>query len=461
MKRAFSFLALLLPIAMILVACGGVSNNSSSNGGTQGQPASVFVTGEDAPLPSVLSFNVTINSITLNGKNGSPQVLSQPTTVDFARLLGLRTMLAFNSVPADTYSGATFQLASPAISYLDMSTTPPSVGTINGTLTTSAVTTAFPTPLVVGSTGLAGVRMEFDLRKSLALDATGQVTGSVNPQISLLIVQPTDVEGQITDLIGTLISVNTSSDSLVIQGPHGHQFTIDVNAQTQFNGNWNIDNLVTPAYIAAQGTVQGDGSILASAVEVVSTSQAFLSGRIIALNPTSGPVQTVTIVVGEEMPAMSNAPVGLPITLDVSQVSTYDICFFGNWFTNLLFDNSSMVVGQRLFIGGSFDSGANTFTPSMISLRLQGVHGDLVSNSVSITSGNRGSFQLQNNNMLGYVLGAPMTVQTGNATNFMGVNGLSGIQSGGSMSLVAGGLVLKDPVSGNPQLWAGRVRVLP
>jgi len=89
------------------------------------------------------------------------------------------------------------------------------------------------------------------------------------------------------------------------------------------------------------------------------------------------------------------------------------------------------------------------------------VVGDLVSNSVSITSGNRGSFQLQNGALMGYVLGAPMTVQTGDVTTFVGVNGLSGMQSGGSMSLVAGGLVLKDPVSGNPQLWAGRVKVLP
>jgi hypothetical protein len=179
------------------------------------------------------------------------------------------------------------------------------------------------------------------------------------------------------------------------------------------------------------------------------------------LNPTTGPVQTVTIVVGEEMPAMSSAPVGLPITLDISQVSTYDVCFFDNWFTNILLNNSSIVVGQRVFVGGSLDSSTNTFTPSMVSLRLQGVVGDLVSNSVSITSGNRGSFQLQNGALMGYVLGAPMTVQTGDVTTFVGVNGLSGMQSGGSMSLVAGGLVLKDPVSGNPQLWAGRVKVLP
>ena len=79
----------------------------------------MFVTGEDAPLPSVVGLLLTINSITLNGQSNSPQVISTPTTVDFARLLGLRSPLAFSSVPADTYSSATFVVANPVISWVE------------------------------------------------------------------------------------------------------------------------------------------------------------------------------------------------------------------------------------------------------------------------------------------------------------------------------------------------------
>ncbi len=217
--------------------------------------------------------------------------------------------------------------------------------------------------------------------------------------------------------------------------------------------------MTAPAFVAAEGTVQADGSILASSVEVISTSQAFLSGRILAVNP--GPV--VTMFVGEELPALSGIPVDTVQTIDLSQVpsNAYAVCFIDNWVTNGLFNANLLVVGQRIFIGGSYDSSSNTFTPEVVSLRLQGVVGDLLPNSVNIVNNNQGSFQLQNNLLLGYALGGPLTVETGNVTNFININGLAGLQSAGQAKLVARGLVLQDPNTGNPVMWAGRVRVLP
>ena len=116
---------------MIGLGCGA-SNSSTSL--SQGQSGNVFMTGEDAPLASVVGFNVTLNSVTLNGPSGATAaVISTPITVDFARLLGLRSPLAFNSVAAGTYASATFVLANPVISYVDMTQNPPTVNTLNGT----------------------------------------------------------------------------------------------------------------------------------------------------------------------------------------------------------------------------------------------------------------------------------------------------------------------------------------
>ena len=458
MKR-FLLFAMFSALLSILIGCGGTGSSQPS---TNPSPtAAVFITGEDAPLPSVLAFNVTVNSITLNNSSTSVSVLSTPTTVDFARLLGLRTLLGFNSVPPGTYTSATINLSAPLISYLDLTTTPPSVGTINGTLTNSTVTVAFSQPLVVGSNGLAGLHMEFDLRQSLQADGTGQVTGVVNPQIDLKPVMASDPDAQITDLRGGLVSVNVAGSSFVIQRPGGHQVTIVVNSQTRFNGSWNLSNMAPPAFVEVDGTVQADGGVLASGVEVLATTHAFLSGRIVNVNPSSGPAQAITLLVGEEMPDIPSLPGGFPVTLDVSQVTDYQVCFFDNWFTNVLFNNSSLVVGQRVFVGSTFDSTSNTFVPQKISLRRQGVEGDLVQGSVNIISGNRGSFQLQNNLLVGYLLSGPLTVQTGNVTLFVNVNGLAGLQSGGAMKLRVHGLMLKDSMTGKPQLWAGRVRVLP
>src|SRR4029077_20505062 len=282
-----------------------------------------------------------------------------------------RTLVAFNTVPSGTYGSATIQLANPVISYLDLSTTPPSVATINGTLTNSTITVALTKPMVVGPNGLAGLHMEFDLRQSLAVDATGQVTGSVNPQIDLRPVRSTDSEAVITDLRGGLVSVGTNS--FLLQRIGGHDIRIDVDSNTKYNGTNNLGTLVAPAVIEVDGRVLADGSVLASEVEVVCRDAAFLSGRIVAVNPASGPAQTVRLLVGEELPAISNIQVGFPTTINVSAVTDYDIRRFDNWFTNFLFNDASMVVGQRIAMGGTIDTGTGTFVPSRIVLRRQGV----------------------------------------------------------------------------------------
>jgi hypothetical protein len=299
MKNIFALTAAALLATVVLVGCGSNSSNSISSGA---QPANVFVTGEDAPLFSVVSFQLTINSITLNGQNNSPQVISSPTTVDFARLLGLRSPLAFNSVPADTYKSATFVLANPVISYVDMTQTPPAVNKINGTLPQSpyTLTVNFPKAMVVGSNGLAGLKMELDIRQSVAVDGTGQVTGVVNPVIYIKATKASDPDGQITDLMGGLASVNAAGDSFVLQGPYGRQLTIYVSNSTQFNSGWSINNLATPAFVAVQGAFQADGSLMASGVEVITTARSFLSGRVLAATTNgSGQAQQITMWVGE------------------------------------------------------------------------------------------------------------------------------------------------------------------
>src|SRR5271165_4879663 len=157
MKRCLG-ITFLLALCLLAASCGSSSNSSSATTPSSQSSGAVFVTGEDAPLASVVGFDVTINSITLNGNNSTPQVLSAATTVDFARLLGLRSPLAFNTVPADTYNSATFSLSSPSITWVDMSTNPPSIGTpisayfspTTNSATQTTITVNFPTAMVVG-----------------------------------------------------------------------------------------------------------------------------------------------------------------------------------------------------------------------------------------------------------------------------------------------------------------------
>jgi hypothetical protein len=462
--KKFLSLAGLLALALNFAACNGVSNSSSSSTQTQNAQGQVFTTGEDAPVSSVVAFNITINSITLNNSSSTALVLSTPTTVDFGRLVGLRSLLGFNSVAPGTYTSATFTFATnpaPSINYVDLTTTPPSIGTATGTLSSPKVTVSFPSgaPLVVGSNGLAGLHIDFDLRQSLAMNNGNLVinngTIAVTPTLDVVAVSAASDLGQITEFTGNIVSVNSSANSFVIQGPYGFQETIDVNSSTSYNGSNSLGSLITNGIVSVEGTVQDDGSILASGVELITTDKAFISGRILAVSP--GPV--VTMFVGEELGTSATIPVDSVYTVDLGLVSTYDICFIDNWFTNELFTGSSLVVGQRIFVGGTYQG--NTFTPDMVSLRRQGVIGSLVANSVNITSGNQGNYQMTNDALMSYSAGGPFTVYTGNLTTFVNINGLAGLQAAGAANLISRGLVFYDPNTQKPIVWAGRVRVLP
>lgn len=463
MKRALLF-AVLLAIAAT-IGCGGTSNSNQTF--SQSNSGSVFVTGEDAPVSSVVGFNVTIDKITLNNSSSTAVALSTPEAVDFARLMGLRTLLGFNTISKGTYDSVTFvfENSSPAplISYIDLTTNPPSVKTLTGSFTQSTVTIPFSAgaPLVVGANGLAGLRIDFNLGDSLQTSG-GQITGVINPVISVAAVSASEEVGEISDFTGNVVSVSTSMNSFLMQGPYGMPRTIDVNSNTQYNGSNSLGTLTANAVVSVIGRMQADGSMLAKYVEVVTSDKAFVSGRVLAVNPTSGPVTSVTMWIGEELGTSGTLPVDTVQTINLSGVTKYDVCFFDNFLTNQLFNNTSLIVGQRIFIGGTVSGGV--FTPDFVSLRRQGVVGTLVSGSVTVTGGtgsNLGYFQMQNDALMSYSAGGAFTVYTGNATTFENIDGLAGLATAGTPNLIARGLVFKDSTTLKPVVVAGRVRVLP
>ena len=359
----------------------------------------------------------------------------------------------------------TFENSNPApvISYVDVTTNPPSVKTLTGSFSQTTVTVPFPTasPLVVASNGLAGLHIDFDVDDSVVTSG-GQITGAINPVINVAAVSASEEMGEITDFTGNVVSTSSSSNSFSMQGPYGMPRTIDVNSSTQYNGSNSLGTLTANAIVSVIGTVQADGSILAKYVELITTDKAFISGRVLAVNPASGPATSVTMWVGEEVGTSGVIPVDTVQTINLSSVTNYEVCFFDNWLTQQVFNNTSLVVGQRIFIGGTVSGGV--FTPDMVSLRRQGVVGSLVSSSVNVTGGsgsNLGYFQMQNDALMSYSAGGAFTVYTGNATTFENIDGLSGLASAGTPNLVSRGLVFKDVLTSKPIVVAGRVRVLP
>src|SRR3984893_17214095 len=187
---------LVLALVALASGCGGGASTSTTT--TPPQSGSVFVNGTDAPLPSVVSFQVDITGMTVSdGTNPPVSVLNGTQTVDFARLNGLHTLLDLNSIPAGPYSGVTVTLANPEISYLNVTTpetnppTRPTIVTLNGTsspavtLTQSSVNITLGRPLTVTAGEIIGLSFDFDLRHSIQVDSNGQFTGVVNPSLGL------------------------------------------------------------------------------------------------------------------------------------------------------------------------------------------------------------------------------------------------------------------------------------
>src|ERR1700733_7565494 len=96
-----------------MTGCGG-GTSSPAGSTTTSESGQVFVSGTDAPLPSVLSFEVDITGMTVSdGTNPPVSVLNGTQTIDFARLNGLHTLLDINSIPAGTYTSVNVTLANP------------------------------------------------------------------------------------------------------------------------------------------------------------------------------------------------------------------------------------------------------------------------------------------------------------------------------------------------------------
>ncbi len=114
----------LFPLAAAALAIAGCGSNSLLNTGTQsnGETGSAFLVGTDAPLASVVSFQVQLMAVELtNGTTTTSTLVNGTPTVDFARFNGLQTLVDMNQVPAGTYTGVTFVLGTGTVAYLNTS----------------------------------------------------------------------------------------------------------------------------------------------------------------------------------------------------------------------------------------------------------------------------------------------------------------------------------------------------
>jgi hypothetical protein len=461
-----------LALAAFAVGCGGGTQQVQT---PQQQSGEVFISGTDAPLPSVVSFQVTISGIAVSQTGGTPiTVTNGPQTVDFARLNGLHTLIDLNMIPAGTYNTVTVTLANPAIYYLNVAnpqTTPPTAPNISSysstttppaTLTNTMIPINLSTPLTVNSGDVIGLGFEFDIAKSLALDANGQITGTITPVLNLNVVTPSDADAYIEEFIAGVTTPNPSGNSFTIQGPHGHAFTVNVNSQTEWEGGDTINDLTNTSIVLISGTLDKTASTFdADTVAILSQDSFYAGGLITYVDPATGTAQNFDLFARDVLPANTGFSTGQISTIDLNGTEKYLVYWMHNTFvnpdwSNVFFNQSLLVPGQHVSVGGPFNNGQ--ITVKRVVLRHEGHTGTLVANSANTGTS---TFQFNSNGLAGVLFNGPVTVYVTPFTMWGGgLTGLSDLTSNPTNPLRVVGVVLKDPISGQPVFVARSVTEL-
>lgn len=438
----------------------------------QSQSGTIFVSGGDAPLPSVISFKVVISGISVAEGAGTPvTVTTGPQTVDFAKLNGLHTLLDLNTIPTGTYDTVIVTLANPEIDYLNVTNpqtnppTRPTVSSLNATstpqatLSTSTVTISLSSPLVVNMGDVIGLGFEFNIRKSLAVDMNGQLTGVVNPTLNVKAITPSDADAYIDEFIAGVTTINASGNSFTIQGPHGRAFTVNVNDQTEWEGSETINDLTSTSIVSISGTLdRTDGTFLADEVAILSQDKFFAGGLITFVDPPVNTAQDFDLYVRDVLPAGTGFTTGQISTIDLTGNEKYFIYWMHNHFvnarfSNIFFNSALMVAGQHVSIGGPFING--TVTVKRVVLRHEGHTGTLVAGSTNVGAS---TFQFNSNGLAGVLFNGPVTVYVTPFTRFGGgLTSLQDLTNNPTNPLRVIGLVLKDPISGQPVFVARSV----
>ncbi len=449
----------LTAVALLISGCvSGLVGNPGNSPDAMTGPA--FIVGTDAPVASVVSFSVPVESVTATSSSGTTMSLISGTpTVDFARFNGLQTLLDINDVPEGTYTGVSITLGSPTIGYLNtQGTGAPTIQTQAGmypnAASTYTYTATLATPLVVVHAGApVGLRVDFDLHQSVQVDNSGNFTGQVTPVFDVKTVGVGDSGAYIDSFIAGVVTVGSNGQSFVVQGPHGEQFTIDVNGQTEWEGNDSISDLTTSSIVEVSGTLdKADQTLDASDVAILSQNGFYAGGQITYVQPSSGPATSFDLYVRGLLPTSTGLTLGQIAQVDLSGNEKYFIYQWHNPLTQFLFNQSTLLPGQHVSIGGPATGATNpqAVTVKRVALRHWGFNGTVVPNMMNMSNG---TFQVQIKGFVGLLVPQTVTVYTANPTQFRnGLTGLGSLTSGEDVRVV--GLLVKDPLSGNTVLLA-------
>lgn len=462
-------LILLVGAVLFAASCGGTNNSNSTPPATnQGQ---VVIFAGDAPPCDVVSFSMTITGMTLTPSSGGAPVSvissNNPAIVDFASLMGTSMMLGSANVPAGSYSQATLMLSNPQMGVYSSG----SYGMMNSILGSSTVNVTLNPPLTVTSNAPTGMMLDMNLLQSIAA-SNGSVTGTINPTFTgggMSGSEGGTMMGGLAMLSGVVASVSTTSSNSAYTGSFtldqwmmGQTFTLNVTAQTAFQGIASLSALTTGEFVQDQASVDSSGNLVATRVfaEGQTNGQqsmgAFMGEITSANRDSSGNATQFLMGMDGEFPEMQSmmgvysqpqVTLGSGVNLQIEDLSAN--------FAQLSFDPTTMGPGQLVTVigqiaggnGGMMGGNGSSLTANSVIIddqALLGTFGKVLANSGDDKTG---GFALTPCSSVFGSGSVSIPILTSSQTVFTGMTGLNEIPA--SSQLVVNGLLFWEPALTN------------
>jgi hypothetical protein len=263
-------LAILIALAS---GCGGGGSGLSSNPTpTPGAGAnSAQVRFGDAPADSVISFEVSVSSLSLTPAGGGAAVsVAVPANnrIELTHASGKFEPFIAGNLPQGTFSAANLTLANSELTFLTTTGTPVH---INGPASAS-ITVPLTPNLTIGSSPLV-LNIDVNVANSITTSA-GVVNGisfgptsfNITAKAPGVAANQQDDDGEIEDVQGTVTAVNGSSFTFKV-GQTGSLMTFNTDGTTEFkDGVTSVAGLLNQV-VTVEGFTRADGSLFAKEVE--------------------------------------------------------------------------------------------------------------------------------------------------------------------------------------------------
>jgi hypothetical protein len=424
--------------------------------------ANLVLFAEDQVSGNVLSFEMTISSVTMSTSTGSPvTVLGSAEAVPLEwRHLGLApTVLQTATIPTGTYTTMNVTVSSPRMTvFVPLSGSFPMV--TPAACSGASFNVTIPINVTIASDTLTGLRLDLNLRDSVEFDAMNNFC--LRPRFNVV---PTSfiggqLPGDIDGVLGTVSNLSSIAGSFGFTVfSSGELLTVTTDSNTLFEGSSGLSGLANGERILLDARLQSNRNYLAQEVirETTSTSAQQLRGLVLSRTPIlgAGSLTSLNLLVMDAIPTpLSSQEPGEIVTITVDATTTFRISTEDlplAVFPNLDFDRQTLHVGQ--FVHVVQRSGAPGFTAASITLEEISLTGTVGANVGFNSFDFIPDGDIFPNNSLGQV-----TVTTSTVTEFENMPaGLGSLQPNISIVGVRGVLVFQ---AGDGVLVTKRVRLL-